>query len=255
MQPRRSFTTHPLRRDTAAVFASPHSGRAYPRAFLRRARARRTGHPQLRGRLRRPALRRAPQHGAPFVAATVPPRLYRPQPRRRGARPGADRGRAQIRAQPAHRLRARRHPAGGGEWQGDLFRQDSAGRGRRAARDLLAALSRGARHELDAAHAMFGQAILIDCHSMPHEAMDSVSRAGAAGPTWCWATVSARRRTGDRGPDRASGVCDAGFIVARNTPFAGAYVTRPMAGRISAIMPCRSRSTARSTWTRRDPPA
>ena len=35
---------------------------------------------------------------------------------------------------------------------------------------------------LDAAHDRHGQAVLIDCHSMPHEAMDGVARGGVKRP-------------------------------------------------------------------------
>lgn len=79
---------------------------------------------------------------------------------------------------------------------------------------------------LDEAHARHGEAILIDCHSMPHEAMDGVAR-------------TARRRPeivlGDRfGAAAAADVVDrieaafagAGLAVTRNAPFAGAYVTQ-----------------------------
>lgn len=89
--------------------------------------------------------------------------------------------------------------------------------------------------QLDQAHLMFGQAILIDCHSMPHEAMDAVVRSGIRRPEVV---------LGDRfGAAADEGIVDrieeaftgAGLVVTRNTPFAGAYITqhygRPMRGR------------------------
>lgn len=79
---------------------------------------------------------------------------------------------------------------------------------------------------LDSAHRYHGQSVLIDCHSMPHEAVDSVARTGARRPEIV---------LGDRfGAAAAGAVVDKieeafvnqGFVVARNAPFAGAYITQ-----------------------------
>ncbi len=79
---------------------------------------------------------------------------------------------------------------------------------------------------LDQAYRYHGQAVLIDCHSMPHEAVESVARAGAKRPDIV---------LGDRfGAAAAASVVDRveeafvaqGFRVARNTPFAGAYIAQ-----------------------------
>jgi N-formylglutamate deformylase len=77
---------------------------------------------------------------------------------------------------------------------------------------------------MDEAHAEFGESILIDCHSMPHEALEHVGPPGAMRPDVV---------LGDRfGAAAASSVVEqveaafaaAGFKVARNMPFAGAYI-------------------------------
>ncbi|TNJ41069.1 N-formylglutamate amidohydrolase [Phaeobacter sp. B1627] len=79
---------------------------------------------------------------------------------------------------------------------------------------------------LDAAHARFGETILIDCHSMPHEAVESVAMLRARRPEIV---------LGDRFGAAAQGAivdrveaafASAGFRVARNSPFAGAYITQ-----------------------------
>ena len=79
---------------------------------------------------------------------------------------------------------------------------------------------------LDRTRRDFGEAILIDCHSMPHEAVDCIARAGAKRPDVV---------IGDRfGASAEGGVVDrieaafaaAGLHVVRNAPFAGAYVTQ-----------------------------
>lgn len=78
---------------------------------------------------------------------------------------------------------------------------------------------------LTSAHEHFGQAILLDCHSMPHEAV------AATGPRGRHPEIV----LGDRfGSSAAPHLMDAlesvfeglGFRVARNAPFAGAYVAQ-----------------------------
>ncbi len=82
--------------------------------------------------------------------------------------------------------------------------------------------------------AAFGEAILLDMHSMPHEAVDSIAAAGARRPEII---------LGDRFGAAASGhVIDrveaafeaAGLRTLRNAPFAGAYIAqqygRPASG-------------------------
>src|SRR6056297_2308288 len=82
------------------------------------------------------------------------------------------------------------------------------------------------RAQLDQAHVMFGQAILIDCHSMPHEAMDAVARSGVRRPEVVLGDrfgAAASERIVDR---IEAAFAAAGLVVTRNTPFAGAYVTQ-----------------------------
>ena len=78
---------------------------------------------------------------------------------------------------------------------------------------------------LDQTRAQFGQAILIDCHSMPHSA---VSRGPLEG-------TAPQIVLGDRFGAAADetlmahihgAFAEAGFRVARNTPFAGAFISR-----------------------------
>jgi N-formylglutamate amidohydrolase len=79
---------------------------------------------------------------------------------------------------------------------------------------------------LDQSHRMFGEAVLIDCHSMPHEALDNVGPAGAPRPD-----VVLGDRFGAAASARVieaveAAFAGAGFRVARNMPFAGAYITQ-----------------------------
>ncbi|MBK5926702.1 N-formylglutamate amidohydrolase [Rhodobaculum claviforme] len=82
----------------------------------------------------------------------------------------------------------------------------------------------GLRAVLEDIRARFGRAILIDCHSMPREAI-SMSLRGARGLPQ---VVLGDRFGNSAGPDVVDRVeaafARAGLRVVRNTPFAGAYM-------------------------------
>lgn len=79
---------------------------------------------------------------------------------------------------------------------------------------------------LQSIHLGHGKAVLLDCHSMPHEAMDSVVAPGMRRPE----VVLGDRFGASASDDVVSYVeqafKDAGFSVVRNTPFAGAYIAQ-----------------------------
>jgi N-formylglutamate deformylase len=88
---------------------------------------------------------------------------------------------------------------------------------------------------MNRAHEAFGSAILIDCHSMPHEALDGSARSGGRRPDVVLGDrfgASASREIIER---IEAAFTSAGLCVVRNTPFAGAYVAqtygRPLRGR------------------------
>ena len=79
---------------------------------------------------------------------------------------------------------------------------------------------------IDENHRTFGRAILIDCHSMPHEALDNIATGGSPRPDVV---------LGDRFGSSAStaiveqieaAFASRGLEVARNVPFAGAYIAQ-----------------------------
>jgi N-formylglutamate amidohydrolase len=79
---------------------------------------------------------------------------------------------------------------------------------------------------MDESNRAYGQSILIDCHSMPHEALTNMSSRNSVHPDIV---------LGDRfGSTAAPQIMDqveqaftnAGFRVARNAPFAGAYIVQ-----------------------------
>ncbi len=211
---------------TSVIFASPHSGRDYPWSFLRRTvldeHSIRTSEDAFVDRL----YQAAPGLGAPLLLAGAP-RAY------------IDLNRSADELDPAlidgvrgltHNPRIAsglgvvpRVVAGGRAiYRGKLQLDEVQGRISGFWRPYHAMLQR----LLDEAHGQFGEAILIDCHSMPHEAMDGIARSGARRPDIV---------LGDRfGASAAPWVVDqieaafegTGLVVARNAPFAGAYTTQ-----------------------------
>ncbi|SEL56437.1 N-formylglutamate deformylase [Roseovarius azorensis] len=226
---------YPERRTTSVVFASPHSGRDYPWTFLRRTKLNEHSVRSSEDAFVDQLFDSAPQVGAPLIKAGAP-RAYVDLNRsadeldpaliegvsRQGHNPRVASGLGVIPRVVAN---------GQAIYSGKLSMAEATYRIETYWRPYHTAL----QGQLDQAHLMFGQAILIDCHSMPHEAMDSVTRRGMRRPEVV---------LGDRFGAAADGAivdrieaafARAGLVVARNTPFAGAYITqtygRPARGR------------------------
>lgn len=222
----------PQERTTSVVFASPHSGRAYSRAFLKQAvideRLVRSSEDAFVDRL----FAHAPAVGAPLLAATVP-RAY------------LDLNRSVDELDPAlidgvHRIVHNPRVASG---LGVIPRVVANGRpiyrGKLPLDEAHARITAHWRpyHDqlrtlLDEARNQFGESILIDCHSMPHEALENVARAGNKRPQIVIGDrfgATARHEIVER---VEAAFASAGLVVARNMPFAGAYITqtygRPM---------------------------
>ena len=218
--------THPQRRTTSVVFASPHSGRDYPWSFLRKTTLNEHSVRSSEDAFVDQLFQTAPRHGAPLIRAGAPRALV-------------DLNRSADELDPALIEGARRsgHNPRVASGLGVIPRVVANGQAIYSGKIPMAEAERridtywrpyheALQAQLDQAHAMFGQAILIDCHSMPHEAMDSVARSGVRRPEVV---------LGDRfGAAAAPWIVDrieeaftrAGLAVARNTPFAGAYVTQ-----------------------------
>lgn len=218
--------TLPETRTTSVVFASPHSGRDYSAAFLAASilddHLIRSSEDAFVDRL----FAAAPDFGAPLLAARVP-RAY------------IDLNRSADELDPAvidgvRRASPNPRIASG---LGVIPRVVSNGRAIYAGKLTLAEAEkriaqgwhpyhRALSEQLNIAHDCFGRAILIDCHSMPHEAVECLSKTGQKRPDVV---------IGDRfGASADAAIVDrieaafsaAGLRVARNTPFAGAYVTQ-----------------------------
>lgn len=216
----------PARLLSSVVFASPHSGSEYPEGFLRASvldrQAIRSSEDAFVDRL----FDCVPDFGAPLLCARVP-------------RAFVDLNRSPDELDPALIDGVRRHghnprvasglgviprvvSNGRAIYRGKLPMSEARSRLETYWRPYHAAL----QDLLDQAHHRFGEAILVDCHSMPHEAMDGIARSGGGRPE-----IVLGDRFGAAADPRIverveAAFAAAGLVVSRNTPFAGAYVTQ-----------------------------
>lgn len=211
---------------TGAVFSSPHSGRQYPADLIRRSRldllALRASEDALVDLL----FGAAPAQGAPLLCATAP-RAWLDLNRAPGEfDPALIEG---VRAQGLNQRVAAglgvvpRVVSEGAEiYSGKITLAEAEAR--------VASIHLPYHHQIEAllhrARARFATALLFDCHSMPTEALRAAPRVqgrtpeivlgdrfgAAAGRAVMAATQAAFER--------------AGFLVARNAPFAGGYITQ-----------------------------
>ena len=218
--------TRPLRQAGPVIFASPHSGRDYPAEFLARAALDRQAIRSSEDAFVDQLFARAPGLGAPLLSARAP-------------RAFLDLNRAADELDPAVIEGIQRAPhnprvssglgviprvvAGGRPiYRGKLTLAEAQARITRfwhPYHQALAAL-------VDQTRATFGQAVLIDCHSMPHEAIEAHSRPGQPRPDVVLGDrhgVAAGREVMDR---VEAAFAAAGLRVGRNAPFAGAYVAQ-----------------------------
>ncbi|MGV8985521.1 MAG: N-formylglutamate amidohydrolase [Cypionkella sp.] len=218
--------TRPARQLTSVIFSSPHSGREYPAEFLAASLLSATALRSSEDAYVDKLFARAPLFGAPLLCARAP-RAYIDL--NRGC-DELDPAVVEDVARAAHNPRIssglgvipRVVSGGRAIYSGKIPRLEAEARIDRHWRPWHATL-----HGLVAqTHAEFGEVILIDCHSMPHEAIETHVRPGQLLPEVV---------LGDRfGAAASREVVEqvemifraAGFRVARNSPFAGAYITQ-----------------------------
>ncbi|MCX8509686.1 MAG: N-formylglutamate amidohydrolase [Rhodobacteraceae bacterium] len=222
-----AYSIHlPARRDTAVIFASPHSGRAYGAEFLGRsvldARTIRSSEDAFVDDL----LAAVPGFGAPLLAA-IAPRAY----------VDLNRGADELDPAVIEGARIASHNPRISSGLGVIPRVVSGGRAiyrgklpmaeaQARLRDWWHPYHACLQQLLGDSHRQFGQAILMDVHSMPHEAMEAI----AARPGYRPDVVVGDRYGASASADLVMRIEEAfrteGFRVARNAPFAGAYVTQ-----------------------------
>jgi N-formylglutamate amidohydrolase len=179
---------------TSVVVATPHSGRHYPRSFLRSSmldeRSIRSSEDAFMDLL----VEAAPGLGAPLLAAEYPRAYIDLNRSEEELDPGVIEGVGRVvqtpRISSGLGVIPRVVANGRAIYRGKLPRAEADDRIERIWKPYHSELDR----LMQAAHDRFGEAIILDFHSMPHEALDSVARPGRGVPRWCWATGSAPRR-------------------------------------------------------------
>ena len=216
----------PSVRDTSVIFSSPHSGRRYTAAFLAQTQLDALSIRSSEDAFVDMLFEAAPKLGAPLIAALAP-------------RAFIDLNRAVDELDPAviDSVSRGMHNPRVSSGLGVIPRVVANGRaiysGKIALHEAQSRIARfwhpyhtALRGLIQQSHASFGEAILIDCHSMPHEAIEAHARPGYLRPEVV---------LGDRfGAAAGSDVMDrveaafvgAGLRVVRNAPFAGAYITQ-----------------------------
>ncbi|MEO0760527.1 MAG: N-formylglutamate amidohydrolase [Pseudomonadota bacterium] len=211
---------------SSVVFSSPHSGSAYPEAFVAASRLDRHSLRASEDALVDRLVAAAPKFGATLIAARLP-------------RAWLDLNRAPSELDPAL--------IEGAEVQG-LNQRVAAGLGvvprvvaegaaiydgkipLAEARARIAAFHAPYHGALDRllreARRVHGHAVLFDCHSMPVEALRAAPRVRGRSPDIVLGDrfgASASRATV---AEAQAAFERAGFLVARNAPFAGGYITQ-----------------------------
>ncbi len=217
----------PALRAAPVIFASPHSGRDYPPEFVAQARLDAIGLRRSEDSFVDELFAQAPAHGMPLLAATFPRAFCDPNREAWELDPAMFEGPLPTWVNTA----SARVGAGLGTIarivaSGEAIYRDKlpfAEAERRVAEywqpyhDCLAALIEETRAE-------FGSSLLIDCHSMP--AHGATTRAGARGVDFVLGDAfgtSCMPRITKRVEEVLTGL---GYVVRRNDPYAGGYVTR-----------------------------
>ncbi len=216
----------PEQRRSCVVFASPHSGRQYLPGFLERSvldtLTLRSSEDAFVDQL----FASVPEFGAPLLTAVMP-RAY------------VDLNRSPDELDPALIQGVRRsgHNPRIASGLGVIPRVVSNGRaiytGKLSRVEADARISRywhpyhsALQTLLTDAHRTFGQAVLIDCHSMPHEAVDGVARTSNKRPDIVLGDRFGAAASGEIVDQVEAAFASAGLTVTRNAPFAGAYITQ-----------------------------
>ena len=211
---------------SSVVFASPHSGRAYLPDFLKHTVLDRLTLRSSEDAFVDQLFGCVPEFGAPLLTAHVP-RAY------------VDLNRSPDELDPALIQGVRRtgHNPRIASGLGVIPRVVSNGRaiysGKLSRAEADARISRfwqpyhaTLQTLLTRAHREFGRAVLVDCHSMPHEAVDGVARTTSTRPEIVLGDRFGAAASSEIVDHIEAAFASAGLTVARNAPFAGAYIAQ-----------------------------
>ncbi len=216
----------PANRTSCVVFSSPHSSRAYPAELLERSVLSRHTIRSSEDAYVDQLFDVASEFGAPLLKASMP-RAY------------LDLNRNSDELDPALIEGARRQGHNPRVASGLGVIPRVVANGRAIYRGKLSMAEARYRLDtfwhpyhtrlktlLDESRQLFGRAILIDCHSMPHEAVAGLGRGQTGRPEIVLGDRFGAAASGEIVDRIEAAFASAGLNVVRNAPFAGAYVTQ-----------------------------
>jgi len=216
----------PATRTTSVVFASPHSGREYTKAFMQATILNEQEIRSSEDAYVDDLFGEAPKYGAPLLTARAPRAFLdlnrAPEELDQALIMGVRRVSQNPRVVSGLGVIPRVVANGRQIYRGKISLDEAHRRITyywRPYHDMLQTL-------LDESQNTFGEAILIDCHSMPHEALDNVGPPGAARPEIVLGDRFGASASGDIVERLEAAFASAGLRVARNMPFAGAYIAQ-----------------------------
>lgn len=211
---------------SCAVFASPHSGRAYSKAFLSSTVLDRHTIRSSEDAFVDTLISCAPAHGAQSIAATAPRAFV-----------DLNRGADELDPAVVSGLRRVTHNPRISSGLGVIPRVVANGRaiyrGKMSFAEARARLDTywhpyhdKLRTILDTTRSDFGQALLIDMHSMPHEAIESLNHSPSMRPDVILGDRFGAAASAHIVEHVEAAFTAVGLRVARNAPFAGAYIAQ-----------------------------
>lgn len=213
-------------RTTSVVFSSPHSGRAYPWSFIRRTNLDETTLRSSEDAFIDKLFDSAPVNGAPFLTA-IAPRAWIDVNRSseeldpaliEGVKKSAHNPRVASGLGVVPRVVAN----GRAIYSGKITKKEAESRIEEIWQPWHDALTQ----LMDDSVALFGEAVLVDCHSMPHEAIETLTHPRGARPEIVLGDRFGAAASAEIVDRLEAAFSAAGLRVARNAPFAGAFVTQ-----------------------------
>lgn len=216
----------PKKLQSGVVFASPHSGADYSQSFLSRTILNRHQIRSSEDAFVDQLFASAPAFGVPFLTALAPRAFVDLNRAADELDPALVEGLKQKRQNPrvASGLGVIPRVVAHGQaiYHGKLSQSEVQNRIDRYWHPYHKALQELLRQ----AQTQFGQAILVDCHSMPHEAIEAMGHCGGQKPEVVLGDRFGAAASAEVMDQIEEAFIGAGLTVSRNAPFAGAYITQ-----------------------------